>query len=112
MSQVPGGLWRQGKFMRPWAGQTILQFGSQIALLALPLTAALTLHATPAEMGILSAAETAPFLLVGLVAGVFVDRLPRRPILLVTDCVRGVLLFAIPLAALLDVLTIELLYAV
>lgn len=106
------GLWRHADFLRLWAGQTISQFGSQITLLALPLTAALTLHATPAEMGILSAAETAPFLLVGLFAGVWVDRLRRRPILLLTDLARGVLLLAIPLAALLDVLTIALLYAV
>ncbi|MGI8857146.1 MAG: MFS transporter [Thermomicrobiales bacterium] len=106
------GLWRHANFLRLWTGQTISQFGSQITLLALPLTAALTLHATPAEMGILSAAETAPFLLVGLFAGVWVDRLRRRPILLITDCARGVLLLAIPLAALLDALTIGLLYAV
>lgn len=106
------GLWRHADFLRLWAGQTISQFGSQITLLALPLTAALTLRATPAEMGILAATETAPFLLVGLFAGVWVDRLRRRPMLLVTDCARGVLLFAIPSAALLDVLTIGLLYAV
>jgi MFS family permease len=112
-STTPGaGLWRHANFLRLWIGQTISQFGSQITLLALPLTAALTLHATPAEMGILSAAETAPFLLVGLFAGVWVDRLRRRPILLVTDCARGILLFAIPLAALVDALTIGLLYAI
>ncbi|HEY7909061.1 MAG TPA: MFS transporter [Thermomicrobiales bacterium] len=106
------GLWGHANFLRLWAGQTISQFGSQITLLALPLTAALTLHATPVEMGILSATETAPFLLVGLFAGVWVDRLRRRPILLIADCARGVLLLAIPLAALLDGLTIGLLYAV
>lgn len=106
------GLWQHANFLRLWTGQTISQFGSQITLLALPLTAALTLHATPAEMGILSAAETAPFLLVGLFAGVWVDRLRRRPILLVTDFARGILLLAIPLAALLEALTIGLLYAV
>ncbi|MDQ6832384.1 MAG: MFS transporter [Chloroflexota bacterium] len=76
-------LWRYRDFTKLWAGQTISQFGSQITPLALPLTAALTLHATPAEMGILSAAEAAPFLLVRLFAGVWVDRLRRRPILLV-----------------------------
>ncbi len=105
-------LWRHRNFTRLWAGQTISQFGSQITLLALPLTAALTLHATPAEMGILAATETVPFLLVGLFAGVWVDRLRRRPILLVTDCARGVLLLAIPLAALLGVLNMGLLYVV
>lgn len=112
MPQVSGGLWRHRDFTKLWAGQTISQFGSQITLLAIPLAAALTLQATPAQMGILSAAETAPFLLIGLFAGVWVDRLRRRPILLVADCARGVLLLAIPLATLLDVLTIGLLYAV
>jgi MFS family permease len=106
------GLWRHANFLKLWTGQTISQFGSQITLLALPLAAALTLHATPAEMGILSAAETVPFLLVGLFAGVWVDRLRRRPILLITDFARGVLLLAIPLAAMLGALTIGLLYAV
>jgi len=105
-------LWRNRDFLKLWGGQTISQFGSKITLLALPLTAALTLHATPVEMGILAAAGTVPFLLVGLLAGVWVDRLPRRPILLITDCARGVLLLAIPLAARLDALTIGLLYAV
>lgn len=105
-------LWRHANFLKLWFGQTISQFGSQVTLLALPLTAALTLHATPAEMGILSATETAPFLLVGLFAGVWVDRLRRRPILLVTDLARGVLLLAIPLTALLGVLHIGVLYVV
>src|SRR5436305_8486431 len=106
------GLWRHANFLKLWIGQTISQFGSQITFLAVPLTAALTLHATPGEMGVLTAAETAPFLLVGLFAGVWVDRLPRRVILLVADFGRGLLLLAIPVAALAGVLTIALLYAV
>jgi MFS family permease len=106
------GLWRHRDFTKLWAGQTISHVGSQISLLALPLTAALTLRATPVEMGILSAVETAPFLLVGLFAGVWVDRQRRRPILLITDGARGMLLFAVPVAALLDALTIGLLCVV
>jgi MFS family permease len=112
MAHRRDGLWRHANFLRLWIGQTISQFGSQITFLALPLAAALTLHATPGEMGVLTAAETAPFLLVGLFAGVWVDRLPRRLILLVADFGRGVLLLAIPVAALAGVLTIALLYAV
>ena len=108
----PVSLWRHTNFLNLWVGQTISQFGSQVTLLALPLAAALTLHATPGEMGVLAAAETAPFLLVGLFAGVWVDRLRRRPMLLATDCARGVLLLAIPLAAIAGALTIAVLYAV
>lgn len=106
------GLWRHSEFLKLWAGQTISQFGSQVTLLALPLTAALTLHATAADMGLLSAAETAPFLLVGLLAGVWVDRLRRRPILMIADCGRFFLLLLIPLLALLDILRIEALYVI
>ncbi len=95
-------LWRHRDFTKLWAGQTISQLGSQITPLALPLTAALTLHATPAEMGILSAAETAPFLLVGLFAGVWVDRLRRRPILLAALMIS--LLYAV--AFLVGILTV------
>jgi len=95
-------LWRHRDFTKLWAGQTISQFGSQITPLALPLTAALILHATPAEMGILSAVETAPFLLVGLFAGVWVDRLRRRPILLAALTIS--LLYAV--AFLVGILTV------
>lgn len=103
------GLWAHGEFVKLWAGQTVSQFGSQVTLLALPLTAALTLHATPAAMGFLAASETAPFLLVGLLAGVWVDRMPRRPILMLADCGRFALLLLIPVFALLGVLHIWLL---
>jgi len=85
-------LWHHPDFIKLWGGQTISQFGSQITLLALPLTAALTLNATPAQMGILFALQNASFLLFGLPAGVWVDRLRRRPILIIADCARAVVL--------------------
>ena len=75
-------LWRSGDFLKLWAAETISVVGSQVTLLALPLTAALTLQATPAQMGLLAAAETAPFLLIGLPAGAWVDRLRRRPVMI------------------------------
>ncbi|MDP9355839.1 MAG: hypothetical protein M3R02_11285 [Chloroflexota bacterium] len=59
--------------MRLWAADSVSQFGSQITLLALPLTAALTLDATAAQMGFLTAAGTLPWLLIGLFAGAWVD---------------------------------------
>ncbi len=105
-------LWRHGDFLKLWAGQTVSQFGSQITVLALPLTAALTLHAGAANMGFLAAASTAPFLLIGLFAGVWVDRLRRRPILIIADIARFALLALIPMLALLDALTLVDLYVI
>ena len=86
--------------------------GSQVTTLALPLTAALALDATPAQMGLLGALAYAPAVLVGLVAGVWIDRLRRRPLMVAADLGRAVVLGLVPLAALLDLLRIELLYAV
>lgn len=103
-------LWRLPDFLKLWAGQTVSLFGSQISLLAIPLTAVLILNATPLQMGILTATAAAPYLLFGLVAGVWVDRLRRRPILIVADVGRFVVLSLIPLAYLLGILRIELLY--
>lgn len=106
------GLWRHHDFLKLWGGQTVSLIGSQVTFLALPLLAALTLDATPTELGVLLAAETAPVFFFGLVAGVWADRVRRRPILIAADLGRGVLLLAIPLAAWGGVLRIELLYAV
>src|SRR5262249_50974574 len=107
-----GGLWRHPGFLKLWTAQTVSVFGSQVTALALPLTAALVLNATPAQMGALNAIEFAPFLLVGLFAGVWVDRLPRRPILIAGDLGRALLLGTIPLAYAFDALRIEQLYVV
>ena len=107
-----GGLWRHSEFLKLWTGQTISQFGTQVSQLAIPLTAALVLNASPAEMGVLSACEFAPFLLLSLFAGVWVDRMRRRPILIVADFGRTVLLGSIPLTALLGTLRMEQLYVV
>jgi len=104
------GLWRHPSFLKLWAGQTISMFGSQISLLAIPLTAVLVLHASPIQMGILTATEMLPSLLFGLIAGVWVDRLRRRPILIMADIGRFVLLSLIPLTYMFGVLRIELLY--
>jgi MFS family permease len=102
-----GGLWRNADFLKLWTGETISLFGTQITTLALPLTAVLVLSATPVQIGILNAASFAPFLLFSLPAGVFVDRKRRRPILIISNLGRGLLLGLIPLLALLGVLRIE-----
>src|SRR5579884_2292160 len=99
-------------FWKLWLGRTVSEFGSGITGTALPLTAVLALSASPGQMGLLSALETAPVLLIGLLAGVWVDRLPRRPILIATDLGRAALLGTIPLAALLGRLSMGHLYLV
>src|SRR5229473_5919264 len=106
------GLWRHSEFVKLWSGHTISRFGSEISQLAIPLTAALVLNASPAQMGLLGAFEFAPFLLLSLFAGVWVDRLPRRPILIVADIGRALFLGSIPVAALIGALRIEQLYLV
>jgi MFS family permease len=99
-------------FRRLWTAQTLSQIGSQVTYLALPLTAAVALSATPAQMGVLVAMGGLPALVVGLVAGDVVDRHPRRPLLVSTDLARAALLLLIPLAWLSGSLGMPLLYAV
>jgi MFS family permease len=106
------GLWRRPEFVRLWTSMTITAFGAQITNLALPLTAAVMLHATPWQMGVLVALETLPFALVSLHAGVLIDRVRKLPIVIAADIGRGVALLAIPLAAYFDALSIELLFVV
>lgn len=105
-------LWRNPNFVKLWLGKTISTFGSMISGTALPLLALLVLEASPAEMGLLGALETLPVLLVGLPAGVWVDRMRRRPILIGADVGRALLLASIPLAAAFDVLTLTQLYII
>src|SRR6266849_7139901 len=105
-------LWEQADFLKLWTAQTISVFGDHFSGLAIPLIAVLTLGATPGQMGILTAVTRAPFLLIGLFAGVWVDRLPRRPVLITGDLGRAVVLLSIPLAAILGTLSMLHLYAV
>lgn len=106
------GLWRHPDFVKLWLGQTISMLGSRITGNALPLAAVLALDATPVEMGLLTAAQTAPVLVLGLLVGVWVDRVRRRPVLVAADLGRAALLATIPAAALLGRLSMEHLYAV
>jgi MFS family permease len=107
-----GGLWRRSDFLKLWSAETVSQFGTQISQLALPLAAIDVLHASAFEVAALTTAEFLPFLLVSLPAGVWVDRLPRRPILIAGDLARAGLLVSIPVAYFFDALTIWQLYGV
>src|SRR3954468_19993567 len=93
------GLWQNPDFMRLWVGQTISVFGSMIGGTAMAFTAILVLKATPFQLGALAAARMLPGFLIGLVAGVWVDRLRRRPILIGADLGRALVLASVPAAA-------------
>jgi hypothetical protein len=103
----PGALRRHPDFLKLWAGETVSLFGSQVTVLALPLTAILTLGASARELGVLNAARFAPFLLLTLVAGVWVDRRRRRPAPIGANAGRALLIGAVPALAYLGLLRIE-----
>ena len=107
-----GNLWRHPDFMKLWTGQTISEIGSRISREGIPLTAVLVLGATPVQMGALTAIGAVAVLLFSLLAGIWVDRLRRRPILIAADLARAALLATIPLAAARNVLTMPQLYSV
>src|SRR5829696_8988057 len=99
-------------FLKLWTAETISVFGTGITQLALPLIAATTLNVTPFEFGLLTTIEFLPFILFSLPAGVWVDRLRRRPILIAGDLGRAIAIASIPVAFAFDALTIWQLYVV
>jgi MFS family permease len=105
-------VWRNPDFLKLWLGHAVSLFGSEITALAIPLTAILTLDAGPIEMGILAASGTTPSLIFGLAAGVWVDRVRRRPVLIASDLIRASLLLSIPAAWALGGLTLPYLVVV
>jgi MFS family permease len=107
-----GRLWRDADFMRLWIGQTVSEAGTQVSQLAVPTVAILLLGATPFQVGLLTALEFLPFPVLGLVAGVYADRLRRRPLMIASDLGRLVALLSIPIAFSFGVLRIEQLYVV
>ncbi|MEV5508110.1 MFS transporter [Streptomyces orinoci] len=111
---TPGGSGplRNGDFRLLLAGATAGQLGAQVTVVALPLVAVVELHASALQTGVLTAAETAAFLLVGLPAGAWVDRMRRLPVLIRADTVRAVAMAGLPLAAWSGTLTMAQLYLV
>lgn len=99
-------------FRRLLGGAAAAQVGAQVTLVALPLIAVVELDASPFQAGLLTAAETAAFLLVGLPAGAWVDRMRKLPVLVRADVVRCLAVGSIPPAAALDLLTMTQLYLV
>ena len=98
-------LWRNSNFLRLWTSETISQFGSQFTGLALPLTAIIILGAKSVEVGILNFAGSVPWLLFGLIAGVWIDRHRKQRIMVTSNLLRGSILALIPITAVLGVIT-------
>ncbi|MFF4778565.1 MFS transporter [Microtetraspora fusca] len=107
-----GGLIWHRDFRLLWIGQTVGKLGSSVTSVALPLVAVATLDASTFQVALLSAAAWLPWLLIGLPAGAWVDRLPRRPVMLACDLASLLLFLSVPVAAWLDRLTIGHLLAV
>jgi len=109
---APGSLWRHRDFVKLWVAQTVSMGGSLVGRFAIPLVAVLTLEAGPSEVATLRVAGLLPAFFVALAAGAWVDRVRRRPLMIWTDLGRAALLLAIPVAAVLGMLGLELLIVV
>ncbi|MDQ2966406.1 MAG: MFS transporter [Chloroflexota bacterium] len=108
----PRSAFRRPDFVKLWTAATISLFGTQVTFIAIPVIAVLILGATPFEVALVGTLEFLPFLLFTLPAGVWVDRLPRRRILITGDLGRALMLATIPIAHVLGVLTIWQLFVV
>jgi len=100
------GLLRHPDFRLLWLGQGVSDLGTAVTVVVLPLVAVIYLHSSAFEVGLLSALEWLPWLLIGLPAGVWVDRVRARPLLIWADVVRLAAIGSVPLAAAFDALTI------
>lgn len=107
----PRGVLTQTSFRRFWAASTVSGFGTYVTTVALQVLIVVTLSGSATDVGAISSARWLPYLLFGVVAGVLIERRRRRPVLIVADLGRGLLLLAIPLLALADALSIALLAA-
>lgn len=111
-TSAPRSLWHDRNFLTLWGGQSLSQFGAQLTELAIPVLAVLVLGATEFEVGVLTAAGVAAFLIVGLPAGAWIDRLRKRHVMIWADGVRVVALAALPTLWVFDLLEMWHLYAV
>ena len=108
----PDTLWRHRDFRQLWAAETVSQVGTQITQLAMPVLAVTLLAASPLEMGVLTALETAAFLVIGLPGGAWVDRWRRKRVLVAGDLIRALALASLPVAWAMDLLTLPQLFVV
>ena len=94
----PHDLLRDAAYRRLWTSIVISSFGGQVTMLALPLTAAVLLHASPTQMGLLTAMEIAPFVLFSLPSGVWLDRVRKLPVYVTGELTIGLIVASVPLA--------------
>lgn len=111
-SHADRNLWRDREFIKLWVGQAVSQIGSRISREGLPFTAAFVLGASPLGMGVLSGVGATAVLLFGLIAGAWVDRIQRRPVMIAADLGRAFVLGSVPVAAMFHRLSMTQLYAV
>ena len=111
-TKLRGGLFHHHDFRQLFVGDTISQFGTQLTMLALPVLAVRVLHADEFDMGLLGMFEFLAFLVIGLPAGAWVDRWRKQRVLVTNDIVRALALASLPLAWLLDALTLVQMFAV
>lgn len=97
-ADAPAPLRSNRDFLLLWAASGVSYLGAHVSSIALPLIAAVLLDASPFAVGLLAAVGWLPYLLVGLVAGVWVDRLRRRPVLIAADLGRAAIFCAVPLS--------------
>ncbi len=108
----PDDLLRNAIYRRLWSSILISSLGGQITMLALPLTAAVLLHASPTQMGLLTSMEIAPFVLFSLPSGVWLDRVRKLPVYVIGETTLGLAVLTVPLAAYMRWLTMGWLYVV
>ncbi|MFC4517285.1 MFS transporter [Streptomyces ehimensis] len=105
-------LWRNASFAYFWGSQAASFVGTQVTMVALPLIAVFSLNASPFEVGVLTAVERVPFVILSLPAGALIERLDYRRVLVTAAVLRALLIVTVPLAAALDLLTIGHLYLI
>lgn len=108
----PNDLLRDLVYRRLWTSILISSFGAQVTMLALPLTAAVLLHASPTQMGLLVFMETLPFVLLSLPSGVLLDRVRKLPVYIIGESAISLAVASVPLAAWLGWLSMGWLYVV
>ncbi|HEX7994440.1 MAG TPA: MFS transporter [Streptosporangiaceae bacterium] len=112
MGQCMGGLLRQRNFRLFWVGESISEFGNSVTIVVIPLVAIDTLHASTFIVTLLTAMVWLPWVIIGVPAGAWVDRLPPRPVMLASDAISLAVYASVPVAAWCGVLTVAQLIAV